>query len=358
MAELRVNASSLENADLEVEDVKIASELTGDEDGLLEVELGDLAIDEVKKVRSKPNYRKYSNSIEIINTLGYSDSGTFTDITQYVLANAAVSNPNVKVFPHSASTKGRGSNKGKTSWVKVDKKNGNILSGELYRRTDNSKFIVPVQYSPDGTAYEIVRRKGTTTASKNNSSKYRKCQTVARIFGYIIKNVGDEPILMFTEKWYYDEDEGQYVSTGRIDKMLQPGETMQISKAYLIMNAGREEFDAKFKNGIIAWANKKAGGTTEERLQRYFFKFTKESGLDVHGEDVKLQIADKITHEDGTVEWVVIKKYIETFGEKMNNRVFKKTKEKIAGKGENSNDSASRVGQDIREMYNNEGIQL
>ena len=124
------------------------------------------------------------------------------------------------------------------------------------------------------------------------------------------------------------------------------------------MNAGREEFDAKFKNGIIACANKKAGGTTEERLQRYFFKFTKESGLDVHGEDVKLQIADKITHEDGTVEWVVKKKYIETFGEKMNNRVFKKTKEKIAGKGENSNDSASRVGQDIREMYNNEGIQL
>ena len=365
MQELRVNDSVLEDLNgLEVEDntqktVEIPEDFGFDD--LKEVAVSSVVEDEIVKVHSKPDYRKFSNSIEVVNTLGYSDKGTFTDITQNVLANAANSNPKIKVYPYTSATKGRGSNRGKTSWVKVDKKNGKILEGELYRRVDNNKFIVPYQYSEDGAAYNIVRRKGTSVATKNNMSKYRRCQTVPKIFGYIIANVGDEVVPMYTEEWNIDET-GKFVSGGRIVVNLKPGEKMQISKTYLIMNASREVFDAKFKNGVIACSNKKASGTIEERFQHYFFKFSKESKLDVHSEDIKLQIADKLTHEDGSVEWVVKNKYLKTFGYMMNNRIIEKTKAKsMKDDEEDMNDSASRVGQTLREMldmYSDDGGQL
>jgi len=369
MSELRINDAalqSLSSLEIEKEDVKekameekdmnayTINEMDDEEldlDDMEEVAISKVIENEAIKVQNMENFRVYSDSIEIINTLGYSEKGTFTDITQNVLANAANSNPNIKVYPYTSATKGRGSNRGKTSWVKVDKKNGKILEGELYRRVDNKKFIVPYQYSEDGVAYNIVRRKGTAAVTKNNMCKYRRCQTVPKIIGYIIRNCGDEVVDIETEKWHYDANEEKYVSNGVEVVQLKPGETMQISKTYLILNASKEEFNCKFKNGVIACSDKKAAGTVEERLQHYFFKFSKESKLDVHSEDVKCQIADKITHEDGSLEWVIKDKYLETFGYIMNNRIIEKTKKKESKSDKGGvDDASSRIAETIRSM--------
>lgn len=281
----------------------------------------EIAAEMLAKPELKAQRRSLSNSLEIINTLGYSDKGSFIDITQDTLVDA-VAKGIVTVITNSEA------NKDKEGYVVVKDKNGDIIGGCLKKTSSANKFEVPIQKKPDGTFYEdesaskkksAKAKKSTKAKKEKKGSKYRNLKSVSKLVGYIVRNCGEQPIQLKTQYCTKDET-GKYIAGETVVVTLQPGETMPISKKFLAINSSSIEFSGKFANGIIVSSNKKAKGTPEEILNRYFFKFSAEAGLDIHGEDVKIPIATKVSGPDGD-EWVIKDEYLPVFGTLMNKRV-------------------------------------
>lgn len=281
----------------------------------------EIAAEMLAKPELKALRRSLSNSLKVINTLGYSDKGSFIDITQDTLVDA-VAKGIVTVIQNTEE------NKDKEGYVVVKEKNGEIISGCLRKTSNANKFEVPIQKRPDGTLYEdeaaskkrATKTKKTTKKGKEKKgAKYRNLKSVSKLVGYILENCGDEPLTLKTQYCELD-DTGKYVAGDTVEVTLAPGERMPISKKYLAINSTDIRFSGKFQNGIIVSSNKKAKGTAEEILNRYFFKFSAEAGLDIHGEDVKLPIAEKVSGPDGD-EWKVFDEYLPVFGTLMNKKV-------------------------------------
>lgn len=281
----------------------------------------EIAAEMLAKPELKALRRSLSNSLRVINTLGYSDKGSFIDITQDTLVDA-VAKGIVTVIQNTEE------NKDKDGYVVVKEKNGEIISGCLRKTSNANKFEVPIQKRPDGTIYEDEAatkkkapkiRKTNRKGKEKKGAKYRNLKSVSKLVGYIVENCGDEPLKLKTQYCNLD-DTGKYVAGDTVEVVLAPGEKMPISKKYLAINSTDIRFSGKFQNGIIVSSNKKAKGSAEEILNRYFFKFSAEAGLDIHGEDVKLPIAEKVSGADGE-EWKVLDEYLPIFGTLMNKKV-------------------------------------
>lgn len=280
----------------------------------------EIAAEMLARPELKARRRSLSNSLEVINTLGYSDKGSFIDITQDTLIDA-VAKGIVTVMTNS--------DKDKEGYVIVKEKNGDIIGGCLKKTANANKFEVPVQKRPDGTFYEDesaskkraerAKRSAKSKTKEKKGAKYRNLKSVSKLVGYVVRNCGDKPLNLETQYCTKDET-GKYVAGETVVVTLEPGETMPISKKFLAINSSSIEFSGKFANGIIVSSNKKAKGTSEEILNRYFFKFSAEAGLDIHGEDVKIPIATKVSGPDGD-EWVIKDEYLPVFGTLMNKKV-------------------------------------
>ena len=280
----------------------------------------EIAAEMLAKPELKAKRRSLSNSLEVINTLGYSDKGSFIDITQDTLIDA-VAKGVVTVITSA--------DKEREGYVIVKEKNGEIIGGCLRKSANANKFEVPVQKKPDGTFYAdeaatkkraaTKRRSAKTKVKEKKGAKYRNLKSVSKLVGYVVRNCGDKPLTLQTQYCTKDEN-GKYVAGDTVLVTLQPGETMPISKKFLAINSSSIEFSGKFANGIIVSSNKKAKGTSEEILNRYFFKFSAEAGLDIHGEDVKIPIAVKENGPEGE-EWVIKDEYLPVFGTLMNKKV-------------------------------------
>lgn len=141
----------------------------------------------------------------------------------------------------------------------------------------------------------------------DKTSKERKVVPTSKIEGYIVKNVSEEPVTYRTEV-FAENEEGIFVGTV-VEKTVNPGEEIQLSRRYMTELFCKEEYNFTLKNGQIVKGPNKANAPKEEYLEAHYFKFSKDLDLSVNDDEVKKNIGEK--HGD---EWKVKAAYVETFG--------------------------------------------
>ena len=167
-------------------------------------------------------------------------------------------------------------------------------------------------------------------ANATKATGKRKLVGVTAIVGYVVRNRGNVPMKIKTEKFVKDQN-GLYVGTP-CEEVLAPGAEMQLSRKYFAMNGVKPEFGANFYNGILVLRDKADITTRDvnETLEKASFRFDKENGLQVHDDAVKDQIGTKASGS-----WQVLDNYVETFGYLMNAKTkvsgSKKAKSKVPG---------------------------
>lgn len=162
----------------------------------------------------------------------------------------------------------------------------------------------------------------------------------AKIVGYVIKNVSDQPIPYTTVQATKGAD-GVWTETV-VDKVLAPHTEAAIPKKYLTALAARPEFSLVFANGTMKKSSTKTPvgtDTLDEALEAFHFSAGKE-GTPVNSDEFKINISVPETTADGTKVWKVKPEFEATFGI-YNNAEVKKTaapKAKKNGKSFTSTD--------------------
>lgn len=171
--------------------------------------------------------------------------------------------------------------------------------------------------------------------------------TTSAIVGYRVKNVGTEPISYQTEVYTQDAD-GKFVGQ-KVEKVLAPGQTCDLARAYMTMFCARPEISFTLANGkVIRGSSKKTAGDIKEELEAYYFAFNKDLGIQINGDDVKLNVGEKVGDK-----WVVSAEYLETFGY-LNNTVEKaRAGRKADGPRYSSSDLAANY---VQKMLENAGM--
>lgn len=157
-----------------------------------------------------------------------------------------------------------------------------------------------------------------------NSADKKSLMKTSAIVGYLLMNTGDEPINYTTEEFTQDET-GKYIGT-KVQKVMQPGEKVALSRKYMTMFCAQAEISFQLANGIVC----KGSGSYKEddidaELRSYYFKFS-DTSIKVNDDAVKLNIGEKVKVEGSDAEkWVVKAEYEAVFGD-LNNSEEKKGK--------------------------------
>lgn len=166
------------------------------------------------------------------------------------------------------------------------------------RRLSNSiKVVNTLGFGKGGNI--VVDHKAST---KDN----RVLKQVSTVCGYILENIGEEPIEYKTEVFHLEGDKyvGEVVS-----KTWKPGEQIKLTRQYTTVLCAAPEISFTLANGKIVQSSKKNAKSIKEELSSYYFSFNKnEDGttVQVNDDEVKLAVDDA----DGKVK----PEYVETFG--------------------------------------------
>ncbi|MEM4385396.1 MAG: hypothetical protein QXD03_02475 [Candidatus Anstonellales archaeon] len=176
-----------------------------------------------------------------------------------------------------------------------------------------------------GDAGNIVRSKEAEVV-KEDGTVQKALNTVSQVVGYIVKNIGNEPIKYLTEVYTKDPATGKYVGT-KVEKVMNPGETAILTRMYLTLLCSAPEFSFQLANGsIVRGSAKVKPGDVKGELEAHYFKFNKETGLQVNDDTVKLNVGMKVGDK-----WVVKPEFEETFGF-LNNPKEEKAAKRAASK--------------------------
>ena len=167
----------------------------------------------------------------------------------------------------------------------------------------------------------------------DKSQADRTLKAVPMIVGYEVQNIGTEAIPYQTEKWALDEATGKYVGT-KTEAVIEPGATAYLSRQYMTMLCASPEFSFKLANGKMVESSRKTVKDLKGELEKHYFSFNKDEGLEVNDESVKVSI---------DVDGVVKPEFVEDFG------FFNNPKESKAGKSTKSN--AAFTTQDLAANY-------
>lgn len=128
---------------------------------------------------------------------------------------------------------------------------------------------------------------GNLIVDKNQPE--RTLKAVPMIVGYEVQNIGTEAIPYKTEKWALDEATGKYVAT-KVDAVINPGESAYLTRQYMTMLCAIPEFSFKLANGKMVESSRKAVRDLKGELEKHYFTFNKDEGLEVNDESVKISI--------------------------------------------------------------------
>lgn len=166
----------------------------------------------------------------------------------------------------------------------------------------------------------------------DENSADRKLVATSQIVGYVVENIGTEPITYKTEVWA--EVDGKYVATAS-DKVLAPGDKVALTRKFMTVLCSRTEISFVLENGkIITKLGKNK--TVESMLNSCFFQFNDDTT--VNDDSVKISVDE--VGPDGARH--VKPEFIEAFGY-LNN-----PKEKAASRG-----TKSKVNVTVQDMMAN-----
>lgn len=154
---------------------------------------------------------------------------------------------------------------------------------------------------------EVVNTLGAGTGGNiklDESSSERKLVATSQIVGYVVKNVGKEPITYKTEIWAKDET-GKYVATAS-EAVLAPGETAALTRKFMTILCARTEISFTLLNGKIISKFGKTR-TVEDMLNRCYFQFNDD--IAVNDDSVKISVDE----EDASGRHVK-PEFVSTFG--------------------------------------------
>jgi hypothetical protein len=177
---------------------------------------------------------------------------------------------------------------------------------EFRTRAKDIEVVNTLSFSDAGS---IINQKVVNADGQTEIKKV----PIAKIVGYIIKNVSDAPVEYQTVSATKGAD-GKYTET-KVNKVIAPGQTVQIPKAYLALLLSDPKFSMHLANGYMKKSSAK--GTPKDtmaRFEQYHFTFEKGDTRGVHDDDIQINISHKETAQDGTAKWVVNPEYEEVFG--------------------------------------------
>jgi len=176
------------------------------------------------------------------------------------------------------------------------------IAGSL---SDSIEVVKVLGYTNSGDRIHDVE--ASKTAGK------RKLKEVAKIVGFIVKNVGTVPIPYVTNKCTKRAD-GKGYDVEQVHATLGVGKQEKIAKKHLIYIGCTPQFGLTFKNaGLKKAPNQKIiGATLEELGDKFYVAFKKVEGksISVHNPKLKTQIG--VENADGS--WTVTKDFTDVFG--------------------------------------------
>lgn len=203
------------------------------------------------------------------------------------------------------------------------------LKKALFAYSKSIRVVNSCGYADKEGIIEI--KKGDNKLPKGQTG--REVGRTSKIVGYIIENIGNEPIT-FTNGVWSKNAEGVYVEE-QIEDVINPGEKKPISRKYLTIMAVRPEFSLTLENGRVVGSSSTAKAKSAEALiESYHFKFN-DSTNTVHDDRVKIAIADKKeVMVDGVAKdvWTVKPEFEATFGNLNNPKAsVRKTRAAVSG---------------------------
>lgn len=269
----------------------------------------DKAKEELKELLKDPNYIAVRNSrsgdLSVVKTLGYTDSKGLVDKTQEYL-DEAVKQGLVKILDPADET---------PCEVTVNENGMPVGQTKKAEAGGKKKYVVPVNLD-------------SKLDDKGKHKPYRRVTTESQVVGYRIKNESDTPVEYETEVFHKEED-GTWVGS-KVQATMAPGATADISRLYLAKLLAREEFNMTLKNGILIGKISKVDTDIEAALAAQYFSFNKNTGMDVHSPEVKIQIGTPVQVGE-TTKYVVKDEFAETFGNLNNVEVNKTRGRKASG---------------------------
>lgn len=127
---------------------------------------------------------------------------------------------------------------------------------------------------------------GNLIVDKNQPE--RTLKAVPMIVGYEVQNIGTEAIPYKTEKWAKDES-GKFVPT-KVDAVINPGESVYLTRQYMTMLCAIPELSFRLANGKMVESSRKSARDLKAELEKHYFTFNKDEGLEVNDESVKISI--------------------------------------------------------------------
>ena len=220
---------------------------------------------------------------------------------------------------------------------------------KLGRLSDSIKVINTLGFGDGGNI--VVDKSKPVEIDPETGKEKKPLLTTSKTIGYRVQNIGDEPIKYQTEVWTKGED-GKYVST-KTEKVLEPGETADLSRQYMTVLCSIPEISFQLANGkIIKGSSKRAEESTKAFLEAHYFRFDKdEDGVQkqVNDDDVKLNVGER---DEATGKWVVKPEFEETFGY-LNNPIKSTSSKKAAGRKYSAQDLAANY---VRKMIEKQGL--
>lgn len=182
----------------------------------------------------------------------------------------------------------------------------------------------------------------------------------SEIFGYRIQNIGPEPIKYNTEKWSKDPETGLWVGN-HVAMVLEPGETVDLTKKFITVLGMSPEFSMKFENGTLISKGLKVGANVdvEELLEKFHFIFRSGINMKVNSDEFKIQIGKKVkvggTKKDPEYKWVVQEAFEQDFGF-LNNEIVKTPGRDGRSSGQKKIDQNVLAANYLRELARKQGL--
>lgn len=249
----------------------------------------DLATEE-----NKQKWGKWSPALEVINSLGFSNKGSFVDDTNDKIS-AAVAAGIVTVVPEDDTE----------TACYVDVKGKDIVGGTVRKKGDG--YYKPFRRDENGNPTD---------------DQFTSRMDVPLLVGYLIQNIGSEPISIYNSVCVPGEDQRPVAGPVQM-QMLNPGETAAISKKNLMLTSAQLEFSGKFHNGLMASKKPEEGADVNKIMDSAHFIFYKEyAGQSVQEAPFKVSIS--VDDENGIPkikdEYKPQFAYLETLDENKRNR--------------------------------------
>lgn len=217
----------------------------------------------------------WSASAKVIHGLGFSENGSYIDVTNDAIV-AAVTKGVVKVVGKDDTTT--------ECFLTVEKPNGEILGGTVREKSSGSYYGVN-QKRTDGTIINKTPKAGGV----GGPGEYVKKLDVPLMVGYELQNIGTQPIKAFYSECVKNS-EGIWEETAPTIVDVAPGASVLLTKKTFALTASMVEYSCTFANGRASSRRKVSNPI--ELVEKINFIFSKENKefTSVHNEPFKVRI--------------------------------------------------------------------